>query len=915
MCDGDGSSCSGGDGIVGSNFIVDACGEHGGNESPCSDCAGVPNGNDVVEVCGWDDALTCLDCAGVADGNTGTVACSCDDAIGGLDGAGAANGNVFGEAFGCDDATTCSDWAGVTIGYAAREAGGGNEDGGHQGYAGAVNSGNAATEAQPCEDAIRSLANAGVAEGKPGAETEERAEVASGIGCADVTRGNNTAGSCGSEEAVSGLDCAGVAKQRTASQRWRARADAAGSYGSTGKNKEESEDGTGSESAGGTNVYTAGAICGYAWSVGAAIHFALKSTKGQPAKGQANNNQKGGNEETSGPNKPDLVNNNNRDETEATGHEDETNNAKKVGRGSEVPAIQIYAKIPNNPSSIKVEIYRDTTVEQMSDIIAKGLGDATGKSGMTYRLMHASKELVRGSRLNSYGIAQDDTIILLLDIRGGGGKKKATTKTDSKVEKKTKPSPKKAKKGKSPGKTKKKKRVVTKVRVSDDGMTATFPTEYIHEPGVMAEEKKLSEAMEAFNTLCGTSPNTGYSKAIPLAEHTMPANNTKPICTKLNFRSPNNNDRATAILYSNGTITTSRMGEQHTFLLACFLTKVQNGAAPGDITLKSLAEAWCADNTEKQSREQARDRMRAALENKTTEQLVDRKETDERTLEEEMKSNGTNPTPDLEDLKCIMCDEKPTKTCHECEATFCEVHAEEMHEGEEDHKVTAITNKAPTVEKHPTMTGRKVETMHDGKFYTGTILGTYTDEKGKKLVAVRYKKEGDYEEHDCDYKMSEIPKMLSDHQKRAGTIPEAERHPEVSPPQAKRNTPETEGPKTENMEEKAAVSPVTGNVAIKVEPAKPAAERKIKKESKTSAPGTKTEQIEVLKQQMASLKRKIQEGEARNWAKKRLKTEQNGTYEREECIFFGQGRCRNGTNCNFRHSEEGRHGRPGDRRF
>ena len=107
-------------------------------------------------------------------------------------------------------------------------------------------------------------------------------------------------------------------------------------------------------------------------------------------------------------------------------------------------------------------------------------------------------------------------------------------------------------------------------------------------------------------------------------------------------------------------------------------------------------------------------------------------------------------------------------------------------------------------------------------------------------------------------------------------------------------------------------------VTTKVEAAKPAVERKIKKESKTTALGAKTEQIEVAN--MANLKRKIQEGEASNWAKKRLKTEeaengQDGTYEREECYFFSQGRCRNGRNCNFRHSEEGMHGRPGDRRF
>ena len=63
LCDGDGPSRSGCDGMAGSGLFADACGGYRDDESSGSGCA------NVEEVCGSDDAPTCIDCAGVANDN------------------------------------------------------------------------------------------------------------------------------------------------------------------------------------------------------------------------------------------------------------------------------------------------------------------------------------------------------------------------------------------------------------------------------------------------------------------------------------------------------------------------------------------------------------------------------------------------------------------------------------------------------------------------------------------------------------------------------------------------------------------------------------------------------------------------------------------------------------------------------
>jgi hypothetical protein len=52
VCNGDGRSCVGCDGVVNSNATVDACGVCGGNNTACAGCDGVPNSGKVLDRCG-----------------------------------------------------------------------------------------------------------------------------------------------------------------------------------------------------------------------------------------------------------------------------------------------------------------------------------------------------------------------------------------------------------------------------------------------------------------------------------------------------------------------------------------------------------------------------------------------------------------------------------------------------------------------------------------------------------------------------------------------------------------------------------------------------------------------------------------------------------------------------------------------
>ena len=57
MCNGDGTSCLGCDGVVDSGLVNDACGVCNGNGSACAGCDGVPNSGKVYDrcnVCGGD---------------------------------------------------------------------------------------------------------------------------------------------------------------------------------------------------------------------------------------------------------------------------------------------------------------------------------------------------------------------------------------------------------------------------------------------------------------------------------------------------------------------------------------------------------------------------------------------------------------------------------------------------------------------------------------------------------------------------------------------------------------------------------------------------------------------------------------------------------------------------------------------
>ena len=90
VCDGDGSSCAGCNGVANSGLVNDACGVCGEDGSSCAGCDGVPNSgvvNDACGVCNGDNS-SCLGCDGVA--NSGLVNDAC----------GVCNGNN--SCLGCD---------------------------------------------------------------------------------------------------------------------------------------------------------------------------------------------------------------------------------------------------------------------------------------------------------------------------------------------------------------------------------------------------------------------------------------------------------------------------------------------------------------------------------------------------------------------------------------------------------------------------------------------------------------------------------------------------------------------------------------------------------------------------------------------------------------------------------------------
>ena len=77
VCDGDGTSCVGCDGVANSGKVEDACGVCDGDGSSCAGCDGVPNSGKVEDACGVcdGDGLSCVGCDGVA--NSGKVEDPC----------------------------------------------------------------------------------------------------------------------------------------------------------------------------------------------------------------------------------------------------------------------------------------------------------------------------------------------------------------------------------------------------------------------------------------------------------------------------------------------------------------------------------------------------------------------------------------------------------------------------------------------------------------------------------------------------------------------------------------------------------------------------------------------------------------------------------------------------------------------
>ena len=62
VCNGDGTSCLGCDGVAFSNKTLDACGTCGGDSSSCAGCDGVPNSGKVLDRCGvcGGDGQSCI---------------------------------------------------------------------------------------------------------------------------------------------------------------------------------------------------------------------------------------------------------------------------------------------------------------------------------------------------------------------------------------------------------------------------------------------------------------------------------------------------------------------------------------------------------------------------------------------------------------------------------------------------------------------------------------------------------------------------------------------------------------------------------------------------------------------------------------------------------------------------------------
>ena len=62
VCNGDGTSCLGCDGVAFSNKTLDACGVCNGNGSTCAGCDGVPNSGKVLDRCGvcGGDGQSCI---------------------------------------------------------------------------------------------------------------------------------------------------------------------------------------------------------------------------------------------------------------------------------------------------------------------------------------------------------------------------------------------------------------------------------------------------------------------------------------------------------------------------------------------------------------------------------------------------------------------------------------------------------------------------------------------------------------------------------------------------------------------------------------------------------------------------------------------------------------------------------------
>ena len=81
VCNGDGSSCTGCDGVPGSGAVPDACGVCGGDGSTCVGCDGEPGSGKVADACGVcdGDGSSCAGCDGVPmSGLTYDVCGICD---------------------------------------------------------------------------------------------------------------------------------------------------------------------------------------------------------------------------------------------------------------------------------------------------------------------------------------------------------------------------------------------------------------------------------------------------------------------------------------------------------------------------------------------------------------------------------------------------------------------------------------------------------------------------------------------------------------------------------------------------------------------------------------------------------------------------------------------------------------------